>query len=170
MKLKSIFFIFFIPLLTLTFFLVICLPSLAQEKASVKKAPAQSQKSKKQSEVTKIDATYWFRKGSLVATYGNDKAAIKFFQKAIALNPNHSSAHFEQGISYGQLGNYQKSISLINRALNMEPQNGIYYYGRGRVYLLSGDKDKAMNDFKKAAGLGDEEAMNYLEYIDQVQK
>jgi tetratricopeptide (TPR) repeat protein len=52
----------------------------------------------------------------------------------------------------------------------MEPQNGIYYYGRGRVYLLSGDKDKAMNDFKKAAGLGDEDTMNYLEYIDQVQK
>ncbi len=51
MKLKSILFNFFIPLLT--FVLVICLPSLAQEKASIKKAPAQSQKSKKQSEVSK---------------------------------------------------------------------------------------------------------------------
>ena len=169
MKRKSILFNSFIPLLTLTFVLVICLPSPAQEKASEKKAAAQSQKSKKQREVTKKDATYWFRKGSLVATYGNDKAAIKFFQKAIALNPNHSGAHFEQGISYGQLGNYQKSISLINRAINMEPQNGIYYYGRARVYLLSGSKNKAMKDFKKAAELDDEDAMNYLEYIDKMQ-
>jgi tetratricopeptide (TPR) repeat protein len=52
----------------------------------------------------------------------------------------------------------------------MEPQNGMYYYGRGRVYLLSGDKTKAMEDFKKAADLEDEDALNYLDYIGQSKK
>ncbi|MGD8899472.1 MAG: hypothetical protein PVF39_05300, partial [Desulfobacterales bacterium] len=60
---------------------------------------------------------------------------------------------------------YQKAIAQINMALQKEPQNSLYYYGRGRVYLLWGDKDKALVDFKKAAELGDEDAIEYLEYI-----
>jgi tetratricopeptide (TPR) repeat protein len=105
----------------------------------------------------KKDADFWFNKGALLSTYGNHKAAVQYFQKAISLNPNFSKAYFSQGVSYGQLGQYM--------ALKQEPQNGLYYYGRGRVYLLWGDKAKAMDDFKKAAEFGDEDALNYLEYI-----
>ena len=50
-------------------------------------------------------------------------------------------------------------------ALQKEPQNGLYHYGRGRVYLLWGDKEKAMADFRKAADLGNEDSLDYLEYI-----
>ncbi|MBT8364107.1 MAG: tetratricopeptide repeat protein [Deltaproteobacteria bacterium] len=113
------------------------------------------------------DADYWFDKGALCATYGNDRAAIKYFQKAISLDPNHSRAYFERGISHGQLGEFRKALVLINRALEMEPQNGLYFYGRGRVYLLAGEEKKAMEDFKKAADLDDEDAQNYLELIGQ---
>ncbi len=135
-----------------------------------KKVPAKSQTAKKPSKPVKKDADYWFNKGALVSTYGNNKAAVQYFQKAIALNPNFSRAYFSQGVSFGQLGEYQKAISQINRALKMEPQNGLYYYGRGRVYLLSGDKTKAMEDFKKAADLEDEDALNYLDYISEGKK
>jgi tetratricopeptide (TPR) repeat protein len=116
------------------------------------------------------DAGYWFKKGALVSTYGNNKAAVQYFQKAIALDPNFSEAYFSQGVSYGQLGEYSKAVAQINTALKLQPQNGIYYYGRGRVYLLWGDKAKAMDDFKKAAELGNEDALNYLDYIGQSQK
>jgi tetratricopeptide (TPR) repeat protein len=112
-------------------------------------------------------AAYWFNKGALCATYGNDRAAIEFFEKAITLDPQRSDAYFEQGISYGQLGDYQKALILINKSIQMEPQNGLYYYGRGRVYLLAGEKEKAMQDFKKAATLGNEDAIDYLNYIVQ---
>jgi tetratricopeptide (TPR) repeat protein len=108
------------------------------------------------------DAESWFRKGALVATYGNNKAAVSYFTKAIALNPNHDGAWFSRGVSYGQLGLYPQGIESINRAIAMEPQNGLYYYGRARVVLLSGDREKAREDFRKAADLGDEDAQNYL--------
>jgi tetratricopeptide (TPR) repeat protein len=143
--------------------------SWAQEKAAPQNDSALSKTTKQTSKTIKKDADHWFRKGALVATYGNDKAAIRFFGKAIALDPNHSRAYFEQGISYGQIGDYQQAISLIDRALKLDPQNGIYYYGRARVYLLSGDDAKAMEDFKHAAELGDEDALNYLDYIGQPQ-
>jgi tetratricopeptide (TPR) repeat protein len=108
------------------------------------------------------DAESWFRKGACVATYGNNKAAVGYFTKAIALNPNHGGAWFSRGVSYGQLGLYPQGIESINRAIAMEPQNGLYYYGRARVVLLSGDREKAWEDFRKAADLGDEDAQKYL--------
>jgi tetratricopeptide (TPR) repeat protein len=139
-------------------------------KAKPGKAKAAKAKAdKKRSQDRQKKADRWFKKGALVATYGNDKAAIQYFQKAITLNPRHSRAYFAQGISYGELGEYKKAIPLIDRAIKMEPKNGIFYYGRGRVHLLSSDKEMAMVDFKKAAALGDEDASNYLDYIGQVQ-
>jgi len=48
------------------------------------------------------DAAYWFGRGALCATYGNDKAAVHYFQKATSLDPQRSNAYFSQGISYGQ--------------------------------------------------------------------
>ena len=126
-------------------------------------------KSRAAGKPVKKDADFWFKKGALLSTYGNHKAAVQYFQKAISLDPNFSRAYFSQGVSYGQLGQYPKAIAQINMALKMEPQNGMYYYGRGRVYLIWGDKAKAMDDFKKAAELGDEDALNYLEYIGEGQ-
>ena len=153
MKPKPILLGTFIFVMALAFVSVFCGHLMAQQKSAT------------QSKNVKKDAEYWFNKGALVSTYGNNQAAVKYFQKAIVLNPNFSRAYFSQGVSFGQLGEYQKAIAQINRALKMEPQNGMYYYGRGRVYLLSGDKTKAMADFKKAAELQDEDALNYLDYI-----
>jgi len=99
----------------------------------------------------------------LCATYGNNQAAIRYFGKAIALDPGHSGAHFlPRRFLRPNLGNYTRAVADINRAIEMEPRNGLYYYGRGRTYLLSGEKDRAMQDFRKAADLGDEDAQAYL--------
>ena len=162
MKPKSIIYGTFICLMGMVLFLSVPSQLMAQQKTATK-----SQTAKRPPTPVKKDADYWFKKGALVSTYGNNKAAIQYFQKAIALDPNFSGAYFSQGVSYGQLGEYSKAVAQINMALKMQPQNGMYYYGRGRVYLLWGDKAKAMDDFKKAAELGDEDALNYLDYIGQ---
>ena len=112
-------------------------------------------------------ADYWFDKGALCATYGNDRDAVQYFQKAISIDLSRSDAYFEQGISYGQLGNFDKAVALVNKAIEMEPQNGLYLYGRGRIYLLDGKKDRAMKDIRKAAELDDEDAQAYLKYLAQ---
>ena len=165
MKLRSILFGTFICLLAVFVFSTFSSHLMAQPKPATK-SPAAG----RPSTPIKKDADYWFKKGALVSTYGNNKAAVQYFQKAIALNPNFSGAYFSQGVSYGQLGRYREAIDQINRALKLEPQNGMYYYGRARVFLLSGDKTKAMEDFKKAADLGDEDALDYLDYIGEGEK
>ncbi len=113
------------------------------------------------------DADYWFAKAALCATYGNDRAAVKYYRKAVSLDVNRSDAYFGQGVSYGQLGDFDKAVTLVNKAIEMEPQNGMYLYGRGRIYLLNGQQDQAMEDIKKAAELNDEDAQDYLKYVDK---
>jgi len=128
-----------------------------------KTSSANPSETAKKATVSQKEADYWLDKGALCATYGNEQAAIKYFQKVISLDPQRSGEYFEQGISYGELAEYTKALDLINKALELESQNGMYYYGRGRVYLLAGKIEKAMEDFKKAAEQDDEDAQTYLE-------
>ena len=109
------------------------------------------------------EANYWINKGDLCAIYGNDKAAIRYYRKALKLEPNISRTFFHIGISYGEIGQYGWAIAFINKALAIDSQNGLYYYGRGRVFLLSGEKEKAIEDLKQAAVLGNRVAQNYLQ-------
>jgi tetratricopeptide (TPR) repeat protein len=164
MKHKSVIFAFFIGVLA-----IIVLASSSSPGTAQTISADLITKSTKESISHKNDADYWFHKGALCATYGNDSAAIKYFQKAISLDPQRSDAYFEQGVSYGQLENFFKAIALINKAIEMEPHNGLYYYGRARVYLLADEKEKAFEDFKKAADLDDEDAQNYLNSIAKTQ-
>ena len=156
MQFKTVFSTSFLGLLATALLIVFSLPVSADSNTGNPKT---------EKVIVNKDSDYWFDKGALCATYGNDKAAIKYFQKAIAKDPQRSGAYFAQGISYGQLGNYFKAVELINKALELSPDNGMYYYGRGRVYLLAGEKQKAMQDFQKAAALGDEDAQIYIDQL-----
>lgn len=112
--------------------------------------------------VDETNPAYWFDKGGLVATYGNDKAAVEYYKKAIALDPQKSEYYFNLGISCGELGRYAEAIEAVDRAIALNAEKGIYYYGRGRVYLLSGDREKALADFEIAAEKGNADAAAYL--------
>lgn len=160
MKPTSVFKSFFIGLLA-----IFVLVNLSSSVSAQRTKADLITKSEKESVSRKSDADHWLEKAALCATYGNDRAAIKYFQKAISLDPQKSDAYFGQGVSYGQLEEFSKAIALIDKAIELDPQNGLYYYGRARVHLLAGEQDKAMEDFKKAAELNDEDAQNYLNTI-----
>jgi Flp pilus assembly protein TadD len=166
----------FILLMAAVFAISICSPIMAQTTSDTKDAKQTDQKAAKKPAAGKTktskkvvtpvkNADYWFDRGALCATYGNDAAAIKYFQQVIKLDPKRSGAYFGQGISYGQLGQFDRAMPLINKAIEMQPQNGLFIYGRGRVHLLAGDSEKAMADFKKAAELDDEDAQAYMETV-----
>ncbi len=114
-------------------------------------------------DAAKNDIAYWFNKGIINATYGNNKAAIKYFNKAIKFGPKNAAVNFNIGICQGELGQYQEALSFINKAIEIYPENALYHYGRGRVYLLSGNTGKSLEDFKRAAALGSRDAQNYLQ-------
>jgi tetratricopeptide (TPR) repeat protein len=110
-------------------------------------------------------AVFWYEKGAICAVYGNDRAAVGYFEKALKRDPQNSKIFYEIGTSYGEMSDYDKALVFINKAITLDPLNGLYFFGRGRVSLLSGQKGKAMDDFIHASSLGNTDARDYLRYI-----
>ncbi|MEA3437480.1 MAG: tetratricopeptide repeat protein [Thermodesulfobacteriota bacterium] len=144
---------------------------IAAEKdpADIEKDAVEEEKLEKDQREQKNDSAYWYDMAILCSVYGNDKNAIRYFDKVIKLEPENSRAYFHRGVSYGEIGQYEKSLSSINKAIELDPENGLFYYGRGRVYLLSDDKEKAIEDFKQAATMGNLDAQNYLKNVAMVE-
>jgi Flp pilus assembly protein TadD len=109
------------------------------------------------------DPVYWLDQGGLFATYGSYTAAIKAFNKALALDASNSKAYFDRGLSYAEMGELNQAMVDINKAISLDSGQSSYYYGRGRVLLLSGQLDQARADFEKAAEMGNLDALHYLQ-------
>ena len=140
-----------------------------RDSGATKKDAVEEGKLEKDQREQKNDSAYWYDMAILCSVYGNDKNAIRYFDKVIKLEPENSRAYFHSGVSYGEMGQYENSLSSINKAIELDPDKGLFYYGRGRVYLLSGDKEKAIEDFKQAATMGNLDAQNYLKNIAMVE-
>jgi tetratricopeptide (TPR) repeat protein len=111
------------------------------------------------------DFHHWFEKGALFSVYGNQNAAIDAFQKAIAIEPENSSAYFNLGIAYAEKEDYQKAIEAVNRAIGIDSGNAGYYYGRGWVHVRFGHDDLGLSDMQRAAEMHNKDAKKYLEEI-----
>lgn len=105
---------------------------------------------------------YWADKAGLCATYGNNTAAVTYYQKAIDLNPGQSNLYFLMGISLGETGQYEKALEAINKAISLDPGNPRYLYGRGRLGLKAGNTESAMADLESAAKAGDMDARKHM--------
>ncbi len=101
-------------------------------------------------------------KGSLFATYGNYKAAIAYYKKAISKNPSSSEAYFNLGLAYGELEKLDQALKALDKAIQLMPDRAVYYYGRARILLLAGRNHEARADFEKAAIMGNPDAKQYL--------
>ncbi len=126
----------------------------------VSQKPMAAKESAKQEESD--SAEYWFKKGSLSSVYGNDRAAISQYKKALDRDTDNADYLYLLGVSYGETGQYQKALDSIDQALLIQT-DGRYYYARGRVLLQSGEKTMAIENFIRAEELGSREARRYLE-------
>ena len=110
-------------------------------------------------------AAFWMDKGGLYSTYGNFPAAIRAFEKSLALSPNNSEAYFDMGVAYGEMGDYQNALENISTAIRLDPTNGRYLYGRAWIMLRSGRHKEAQAEMTRAANLGSADAKLYLQRI-----
>ncbi len=107
-------------------------------------------------------ARQWSERGAICAAYGNHKAAVRYFSRAISLDSTVAYYFFGRGVSLGEMGRYADALRDIDRAVALDPNRPAYFYGRGWVHLLAGDQEKALADFKLAAEGGNQDAIAYL--------
>ncbi|MFH1886765.1 MAG: tetratricopeptide repeat protein [Pseudomonadota bacterium] len=101
----------------------------------------------------------------LAAIYGGDKAAARYYKKALDKAPDNAEARFGLALALADRGDYGKALEAVNMALEKDPQNANFLYGRARIHLLSGNKDAAMVDFAMAAQAGSQDALAYLSRV-----
>ena len=82
------------------------------------------------------------------------KETIKYYDKAIKLNPNYSMAYNNRGISKAKLNMYEEAIKDYNKAIELNKDNPFYYYNRGNSkYNLSNLVKKEENKINEYSQL-----------------
>jgi tetratricopeptide (TPR) repeat protein len=85
------------------------------------------------------------------------KAAIKSYERAIALDPDNSLAYNNLANVLIDSGRPDEAIRLYQKALTLKPDPGVRYYilyhNLGVAFAEKGDYDRAISCFKKATGM-----------------
>jgi Flp pilus assembly protein TadD len=113
------------------------------------------------------DVQSFYDKGLKELWQENYSAALAFFQKAMAKNPQDANVWFLVGYCYGNLGRYQDEIESYKQAIRIKPDFAKAHYNLGIAYLLKGDKGSALEEYKILKTLDAEKANELFNLIYQ---
>jgi len=94
------------------------------------------------------------------ASLRNSEATIELYSRAIALDPDFSTAYNNRGLAYYDKGDYDRAIADYDQAIQLEP-DATTYYSRGLAYYYKGDYDRAIADYDQAIKLKPDYAIAY---------
>jgi tetratricopeptide (TPR) repeat protein len=92
----------------------------------------------------------WNNLGILAAREGKTDEAIGYFQKALALNPEHAVALQNLGNAYRQKKDWGAAKETLEHALALNPEDPDANYGLGMVYAQLNDTSRAYEFLQKA--------------------
>lgn len=75
--------------------------------------------------------------------------AIRYYQKAIDLNPDEGTLYNNLGVSYSLSGDYKRASNAFNNAITHNYSDSKVYNNLGMVLAKSGQYEKALDAFKK---------------------
>jgi eukaryotic-like serine/threonine-protein kinase len=100
-----------------------------------------------------LEALQSYTAGRYELEQGNSLSAVRFFQRATAIDPNFASAYYRMGVGYEVAGDMvrsaeyaKKAFALIDRASEYERAEIAPYY-----YRATGEVDKEIDAWKQAA-------------------
>lgn len=103
----------------------------------------------------------WLYKGIGEYEKGRYAEAIISWTKALEIDPNSVSIHYNIGTAHHRLENYQLSIESYNKAIQLDPQNAHAYNNRGVTYKKLKEYEKAIEDYTNAIELNEKDAVAY---------
>jgi len=76
------------------------------------------------------------------------------YNKALELDPQHTSAYYNRGFLNFELEQYSQAIDDYNKVIEFNPYYAAAYYNRGVVYQALGKQKEADEDFATYKDLG----------------
>lgn len=87
--------------------------------------------------------------------------AMEAFDKAIELQPDYISAHYNRGLAYMRIGEVDKALADYSGAIQFKPNYAEAYNNRGIAYHKKGEVIYAIQDYSTAIGLNPKLAEPY---------
>jgi len=119
----------------------------------------------------KLQASYpdtlpdaWNNLGLLATREGHTEEAIRYFQEALKLSPDHLIALENLGSAYRQEKNWDEARRVFEHALAVSPEDPESNYGLGMVYAQTNDAERAYQYLQQTLKIrpGYPEALNNL--------
>jgi tetratricopeptide (TPR) repeat protein len=112
-----------------------------------------------------------FARGNAFDESGERERAIKEWQEAVHLNPDHAAAHFNLGIAFSEEGETDLAIEQLREAIRLVPFDTEARRELAEVYLEADRADEAINVLRQSLNTmpGDVETAHCLAeiYLDQ---
>lgn len=115
------------------------------------------------SAVTKATAKELVEIGADRLKAGDTEDALKYFSRAIQINPNYSPAYFYRGYLYDVIGEFDLAISSYSAAISKNPNDYASLFNRGLLYFTQMHKfDLAEADFTNVIKTDSQNANAYF--------
>ena len=115
-------------------------------------------------EIDPNDSTAYYNRGLAKHNLKDYYGAISDYTKAIKLDPRNTDALDNRGLAKHNLEDYYGAISDYTRVIEINPDDGFTYSNRGITKGIGfNDDEGACDDFKKAASLGYQYRIDWLE-------
>jgi tetratricopeptide (TPR) repeat protein len=96
------------------------------------------------------DPEYQYNVGLEYLNRNDVDDAVKYLNRALALNPRHYQSLNALGLAYSMRGNFQESVNYYQKCLAISPDFADAHNNLGMAYQEMGYVDKAEEEFKKA--------------------
>jgi tetratricopeptide (TPR) repeat protein len=93
------------------------------------------------------------RMGEDVANKSDYEQALKYFEKAIEMNPNNDFAWGDRGLMLDKLDRRDEAIESFSKALMIDPSNSITWHDKGLTLIKSNRLEESIECFDKAIEL-----------------
>lgn len=92
----------------------------------------------------------YYSKGNECLANMKFEEAIKYFNRALDINPKYVEAYTGKGMALYKLGELGKAGKCFNRVIELKPSEKNGWYGKGLVYLKEKKYEEAIQNFDKA--------------------
>lgn len=93
------------------------------------------------------DAKSLYEIGCDLFENGKNNLAIKFYNKAININPENATYYNNRACVYNALGQLEKALEDYNIAIKYNPQNPLYYYQRAFINYKLNRFNESIRDY-----------------------
>jgi tetratricopeptide (TPR) repeat protein len=119
----------------------------------------------------KYNAADYFNLGFLYEQVGGKDEAMRFYTKAVQMQPDHEQALYNLANLYQDAGNYKIAMELYERLVHFHPKNVLGYLNMGIIFNALGDQQSARQFYLKVIDLDPDNGDAYfnLGYLSESQ-